>query len=242
MADTQILPLGTSATPADYIVADAQTVTVGSIFAAYNGSGAAGSYVPTVDIISDSGHTVISVPHDNTIAAGSNANASWAPFLKTAAAAPPTGVFVPHLYGVSGVQSIPNSTVTDVNVGSVVQTSTTTFTWDTTGGSPLNLRYTQPFTQGTFLFWFNFEWAGFAGDRYAEVVFSDVSAFSGSYQSRQRGAATPSDDSQVCVGMIEDDANLTGHIRTRVFQASGASKNLNSMTFTVLRLQDIGLQ
>lgn len=100
MADTQILPGGVTAAPQDYTVADAQVVTIGALHAHYDGSGAAGSYVPTVDVISDSAHRVISVPHDTTIAAGTSAEASWAPFLRTAAAAAATPLNVPYFYTV----------------------------------------------------------------------------------------------------------------------------------------------
>lgn len=87
MANTQILPTGVQNAPGDWVLPNTQIATIGAIFAHFNGAGAAGAYVPTVDIISDSGHTVISVVQDSTIAAGSSAEASWAPFLKSAAAA-----------------------------------------------------------------------------------------------------------------------------------------------------------
>lgn len=86
MADTQVLPTGTLTAPGDYVLPAAQVLTIGAVFAHFDGTGAGGSFVPTLDIISDSGHTILSVPQDTTIAAGSSAEASWAPFLKAAAA------------------------------------------------------------------------------------------------------------------------------------------------------------
>lgn len=70
-------------TPGDYVLSQAQSFTIGAVYALYDGSGAAGSYVPTLEIVSDSGHKVLTVPQDTTITAGSNAEATWAPFLGT---------------------------------------------------------------------------------------------------------------------------------------------------------------
>ncbi|PYO44589.1 MAG: hypothetical protein DMD33_02625 [Gemmatimonadetes bacterium] len=87
MADTQILAQQVQATPGDYTPPAGQVITIGAVFAHYDGTGAAGSYVPTLDIISDAGKTILSVVQDSTVAAGTSVEASWAPFLRTAAAA-----------------------------------------------------------------------------------------------------------------------------------------------------------
>lgn len=87
MAETQILPVGTLATPADVTLDANQTITAEVLFAHFDGTLAAGLFVPTVQIISDSGATVLEVPQDATVAAAASVEASWAPFLKTASAA-----------------------------------------------------------------------------------------------------------------------------------------------------------
>lgn len=101
MAETQILPVGTLNTPADVTLDANQTITPEVLFAHFNGAGAAGSYVPTVEIISDSGATVLEVAQDSTIAAGTSVEASWAPFLKTASSGTPTPPVAPSFKGVS---------------------------------------------------------------------------------------------------------------------------------------------
>ena len=87
MADTQILAQQVQATPGDYSPPAGQVITIGAVFAHYDGTAAAGSYVPTLDIISDAGKTILSVVQDSTVAAGTSVEASWAPFLSTKPAA-----------------------------------------------------------------------------------------------------------------------------------------------------------
>ncbi len=92
MADTQIAPLGTVTAPADYTIPNAQEITLAAMFAHFDGSAAGTSWVPTLQIISDSGHTILEVPQDASVAAGSSVEASWAPFLRRATAAASGGV------------------------------------------------------------------------------------------------------------------------------------------------------
>ena len=243
MADTQTLSLAAQTTPADYVLAATQQLTLGAIHAHFDGSGAGGSYVPTLDIISDSGHTVLSVPQDTTIAAGSNAESSWAPFLKTVAAGAgpgPTKIVVSRLMGVSGVQSIPSGVVTKVKQSSFTQTSTTMWTMPG-AGNPMGITYTRPFAGNAFFFWANFDWASFAGDRYAEVVFSSVATFGGDFRSRDRASGTPTGDTQFASGFIVDEDNAVGTIDIQVFQASGVNQNLNTCSFGFACPNDWGL-
>ncbi len=88
MADTQISPVGTVTAPSDWVVPNALEITLGALFAHFNGSGAAGDFVPTAQIISDSGATVVEIPMDGTVVAGSSVEATWAPFLRGAIVAP----------------------------------------------------------------------------------------------------------------------------------------------------------
>ena len=81
MPDTQILPLGNVSAPADYTIPNALSFTIGALFASYNGAAATRPYIPTVKIISDSGHTIASVPLNVAVAPGVNADATWAPGL-----------------------------------------------------------------------------------------------------------------------------------------------------------------
>lgn len=78
MADTQIIPGGVNAVPSDFTLAASQSFTIGALFAHFDGSAATSDFVPVVQIISDSGHTVLSVPVDSWVGSGGSADASWA--------------------------------------------------------------------------------------------------------------------------------------------------------------------
>ena len=86
MADTQILPLGTEATPAVWTVPDALVVELAAVYATFDGD-AAGPYVPTLIVRSDSGHIVGVWPAPLTIDAGRAANVTWS-VASTATPAP----------------------------------------------------------------------------------------------------------------------------------------------------------
>ena len=87
--DTQILAAGTSATPVDYRVPNAQEILLKAVNAVFDGSGAGGDYIPEVVIESDGG-VVIARAADpaNVVTAGNDAEVSWFPGVKNGAAAP----------------------------------------------------------------------------------------------------------------------------------------------------------
>jgi hypothetical protein len=94
MADVQIVRSARSAVPASYVLPDAADFTLKAVQASFDGSGAAGAYLPCVTILSDSGHVVArAVDQAVSVAAGGNAEVSWFPWLKHRAAAPtPSGL------------------------------------------------------------------------------------------------------------------------------------------------------
>lgn len=94
MADTQILPTGTLNAPGDYVIPNAQTLTLETVFAHFDGSGASTPWVPTLEIRSDSGHTVALVPMDVAIAGGSSCDATWAIGLQAGLPARLSGKFL----------------------------------------------------------------------------------------------------------------------------------------------------
>lgn len=90
--NAQFAPLGTVSAPADWNIPSNIVLSPSVVFAHFDGTSAAGSFVPTLQILSDSGHVVAEIPQDVTIAAGSSCEATWAPFLKgVAATSSPTG-------------------------------------------------------------------------------------------------------------------------------------------------------
>src|SRR5437016_5592077 len=88
MPDAQFLAAGTQAAPLDYTLPGAQELLLKACFAHYDGSGAAGAYLPTLQILGPAGDTVAEIPMDSSVATGSSVEATWAPFLKGAAPSP----------------------------------------------------------------------------------------------------------------------------------------------------------
>ena len=91
MADRQYKPLGTVTAPADWVLPANLELLVKRAFAHFDGTGAAGSFLPTLQVLDDAGRTVLEVPMDASVAAGSSVEASWAPFLRGVQAATPSG-------------------------------------------------------------------------------------------------------------------------------------------------------
>lgn len=86
--DGQIkLPDGGS--PVSYEVPNATEIIPKVVTAVFDGTGAAGSFVPTVEIVSDGGVVVARVPCQTTVAAGGSCECTFAPFLRASATAGP---------------------------------------------------------------------------------------------------------------------------------------------------------
>jgi hypothetical protein len=81
MPDRQIHPIGDEPAPADYTIPGSAELLLKSVHAHFDGSGAAGSFVPLVRIISDAGSTTDEIPQDVTVAAGASADATWFPHV-----------------------------------------------------------------------------------------------------------------------------------------------------------------
>jgi hypothetical protein len=77
---------GVGAAPQSYTVPNATEILPRAVFATFNGAGAAGAFLPTVQIVSDGGVVVASVSTDAAVAAGGSASVTFAPFLRAAAA------------------------------------------------------------------------------------------------------------------------------------------------------------
>jgi len=99
--DKQVHPIGTEDAPADYVIPKSAELLLKSVHAKFDGSGAAGDFIPLVRIISDAGSTTDEIPQDVTVAAGGSADATWFPRVGAAAAAAPTGTVVAYAQGYS---------------------------------------------------------------------------------------------------------------------------------------------
>jgi hypothetical protein len=143
MPDTQIHPFGTEPAPADYNIPAAAELLLKGAFAKFDGSGAAGAFVPLLRIISDAGSVSLEAPQDVTVAAGGSADATWFPRVAapaaTGAAASPVfarafndGLSSDPAQGVNNGQTVPAYfSHTETTDSAVVSFVTTTNTNDT---------------------------------------------------------------------------------------------------------------
>lgn len=77
--DQQVLVTGTAPAPASWRVPGNGQIQPKSIFAHFNGSGAATAYKPAIKVVSDGGETVGIYPCPDQVAAGGSADVSWFP-------------------------------------------------------------------------------------------------------------------------------------------------------------------
>ena len=75
-----LIARATEAAPKDYVVPAAQEIEPLVVRADVDGTGAAGSFEPTLQVLSPAGDVIVSVPAA-TVAAGGSASVTWAPFL-----------------------------------------------------------------------------------------------------------------------------------------------------------------
>lgn len=81
MAETQVLGWGTQAAPAQRVTKDNEVLTLLAVDATFDGTAAAGSWVPALQIVSDAGVEVGTFPLADSLAAGDSARITFAPFL-----------------------------------------------------------------------------------------------------------------------------------------------------------------
>lgn len=86
MADTQFHALPTKAAPNDWVLPDSVAVQLKAARAVFDGTSSGSSFLPAVEIISDSGNPVGTYVTSTAVAAGSAADVSFGPFLKGAQA------------------------------------------------------------------------------------------------------------------------------------------------------------
>jgi hypothetical protein len=136
--EKQIIPLGSADAPASWTLPPAFSIIPEVVYAMYDGSGAAGDYIPTLEIISDSGHVIGKIPMDNSVAAGSSVEATWAPFLRSGGGggAAFSGLKFAHMAGENSTFADTGSNLAfvDLTSPSLVTNDTTTFSATTSGG------------------------------------------------------------------------------------------------------------
>jgi len=87
MTDTPIIDLPVHAAPKQYMVAGAQEIILKGVTASFDGTLAAGDFVPAVQILDPGGHVVGTYTLGSTLAAGASADISWFPGVNPPASA-----------------------------------------------------------------------------------------------------------------------------------------------------------
>lgn len=82
MADASILDPSVAAAPKQYTISGSQELLIKSIDASFDGSGAATSWVPAVQLLDSAGELIGTYPMDSSLAAGASADVSFFPSLK----------------------------------------------------------------------------------------------------------------------------------------------------------------
>jgi hypothetical protein len=144
MPDTQIHPLGVEPAPADYPIPDTAELLLKSVRATFDGSGAAGPFVPLLRIISDAGSITDEIPQDVTVAAGASADATWFPHVAAVAQSAPSGTALPWAYisGGGSSHNCPGSSTTRIpaSAATFYTTSSATFDAHNSSGGVMGLR------------------------------------------------------------------------------------------------------
>jgi len=95
--DQQVLVTGQAAAPAGFLVPGNGQIKPKAMNAVFDGSGAAGAFLPTLEIVSDAGIVVARCPAPS-VAAGGSAEVSWFPRLAASAASPAGATSLSYAY------------------------------------------------------------------------------------------------------------------------------------------------
>ncbi len=137
--------------PATYTVPAGLGILLSSVFARFDGGGAAGDFVPCLDLLSQDGKIISRVAVTQTLSAGDLARVTWAPFLRRQASTPaPAGSFSSCI-GVAGGGSVLTGATKTANFGTgSVGTNDATFFPGTGGSGGMLIQQ----TDATWFYWF----------------------------------------------------------------------------------------
>lgn len=142
--DQQVLVTGTAAAPASFRIPGNGQIQPKSVFATYDGTGAAGAFQPALKVISDGGEVVGIYPCDTSVQAGGTADVSWFPHV----AAQKTAALPTVKARRTSTQVIPANAVGDLSWSDVSISDSGFYSWD--AGSPSVIHVLQA---GTYMAW-----------------------------------------------------------------------------------------
>jgi hypothetical protein len=182
MADTQISNLASATPPSRYVVANNVELLLKAVHAEFDGSGAAGPFLPAVVITSDSGHRVaVAVDQSVSVSAGGSADASFFRGVKHAAAVAATSrpdviTFQGPLYTVPGA---PGGNSGEVKLGLAPTHSTTPGMWSFVLDGASQIVEVHTTTTGYFLMNLNFVYQAPAALQQSDALINTFGNFPG---------------------------------------------------------------
>ena len=106
VADVSILDQAVHAAPKQYKITGAQDIVLRSVTATFDGTSAASSWVPVVQIIDPSGFTAATYPLGSTLLVGATADVSWFPGLGGSGSTAALSTMLMARVNIVGAQSI----------------------------------------------------------------------------------------------------------------------------------------
>ncbi len=173
------------ALPAEYVLPAGLDLDLQSIVARIDGAGAAGSFRPAIDVLTQDGRLVYRVPADTTYAPGDTGVVTWSPFLAQAKAAGPTPGAT--LKAIRMWTANMNLTVGDANDNrlswdNVSSFDATVFGTSTFGGRFIRQRWLKKGWYATFL-WFVWTTSFITGNMAIHCIFVGDTLSGASYNS-----------------------------------------------------------
>ena len=163
MADAQIVRSDVSGVPADYTVPGTSRIELKAVAAEYADNGAGSSWLPCVEILSDSGHVIARACDQGvSVAAGGSAEVSWFPRVGRAQAASSAAGAPDYLFLQGVGQTITRPPIGDndhakFNAATADSNSIGTWTLVLDGGG--NVKEVDTTTPGRYLGICNFDWS-----------------------------------------------------------------------------------
>lgn len=237
------------AVPATYPVPPSMDLVLQSVVVKWDGSSAAGAFLPVLAVRSQDGQLVGRFHPGSQVEAGDTATVTYAPFLRASSAS--SVELFDHFwaYGTgtaTGVNAIPSGVVTPLTTAGRAAGNgfSSALAYDPVFTPPFTIKIYDGlgphFGQPMFLYTFTLrvEWASFAGDRYIELT-STTPATDFSTKplpARLRQGATPDGDQMTVTATIIPTGNTTGYksVFPNVFQASGVAQAITYWQMNVI--------
>jgi hypothetical protein len=140
------------AAPSTYTLAPNEAFVPESVTASFDGSGAAGAFLPTLSVYAQSGELLARSPASE-VAAGSSAEVTFAPLLRAAqGAAAGTSGYPFCQAGIGGFYNVPSGVNTTIGIdpGTLIDSGSGIFVEDTTGGGVSGISITEAGTYAAF--------------------------------------------------------------------------------------------